>query len=254
MSSAAAESSKVVNDDFRKKWPELARTPRKFRAVPGENPVVLGRRFCSACGRWRLLLDFGVGRYMPGTDTPAYFQAHCRTCQRVRNRIVNGYKPQPVRTRLSGAALSARQRENYRRRREDPEWLAGRREYERIYTQAKRRDQGVAERNWRRGGERDKGKGSYADAVDAGPFIEWLDRWIARQDRMRTSTVDSFDRRIAGLDELAELAGTHPRSLYRARETGRISITLVDRVLVAAGADVMLIHLYPELYPDVVPV
>jgi hypothetical protein len=102
------------------------------------------------------------------------------------------------------------------------------------------------------------------DAVDSAAFLEWLEDWKKRQraitypshgNRRRPggSTALSewysmIERPVATIEDLAELAGCSPKAFSRARTTGRVSINVVDRTLVAAGGDVLLVHLYPELY------
>ena len=84
------------------------------------NPVVLGRKFCASCGRWRLALDFSpMGR--KGSKLSPY----CRVC------------------------VARRHREQYRAP-HSPEWWEQRREYQRIYQQTKRREAGIPERVWNR--------------------------------------------------------------------------------------------------------
>jgi hypothetical protein len=90
--------------------------------------------------------------------------------------------------------------------------------------------------------------GRGAGAVDAGPFLAWLDRWRERQDQMRTMSSPDFPRPVASLEDLAALADISARAFSRARQSGRVSHILVDRVLVAAGGDTPLSLLYPELY------
>jgi hypothetical protein len=96
---------------------------------------------------------------------------------------------------------------------------------------------------------------SYADTVDSGPFVEWVERWAEAQDRMRVQQgskrrwgFDGIERPVATLEDLAELAGVSVRAFSRARTTGRISAAIVDRVLIAAGADTYLWELAPEAY------
>lgn len=96
---------------------------------------------------------------------------------------------------------------------------------------------------------------SKSDSVDAGPFLDWLEGWCRGQDRGRVGsgwtnntagTTSSETRKMATLADLAELAGISPRAFSRGRLSGRLSRQLIDRVLIAAGGDVMLAHLYPE--------
>ena len=233
-------------------WPDLPRPVRKFRAVPGENPVILNRKFCSLCGRWRLLLEFGVTRYFKGTDEPQYFQAHCKTCNTVRLRFKRGHGRQKI-GRLTGKALRKHEREwRQRKREEDPEWYEERREMWRFRAERARRRQGVRQRVLK---PLPPAPG-HGDTVDSGPFVEWLDKWCAEQDDKRVAQgvkgfgFDGIDRPVADLEDLADLAQVSPKAFWRARNTGRISVSVVDRVLIAAGADVYLIDLDPGVYPD----
>lgn len=232
-------------------WLDLPRRPRTYRSVPGENPVVCARKFCSACGRWRLLMEFGVGRYDENLE-PLYYQSQCRTCVRLRLRARRGYAGPQKLGRRTKRQDTARRRELYRQRRQRAEWVERRREFDRIYTQTKRRENGIRARNWSPGGGRDKGAKFKGDAVDSGPFIAWLDEWQAHQASQRTFGMDPANYcPSAGLGDLADLAGCSVKAFWRARHEGRITISLVDRVLIAAGGSTMLIDLYPQLYPDV---
>lgn len=186
----------------------------------GSLDPVLGRKFCRTCGRWRLLVDFNVDKRKNGKIVR--FASDCKTCSRLKAR----------------------------ERRLNPLVRASRREYERIYLDAKRRQRGVPARRYARGGKRDRGRGSYKDAVPAGPFVEWLDDWVARQDEMRTTSMAENERAVAGLEDLASLAGCSAKAFWRARNEGRISLAIVDRVLVRAG-DCMWHDLFPESeYPE----
>lgn len=228
-------------------WPTLPRSPRRFRSVPGENPPTLGRKFCSKCGRWRLLLDFPSTGYQPD-GTAKYLESWCRTCATVVKRLRNGHKPKEFKGgRMTGEALNARQRELYRKRRNDPNWLARRREYLRIYGHAKRREQGLPERQYPDTSPRaEPYSGQASESVPSGPFIEWVDRWRAKQDEMRGGENVSYERPVASLEDLAELAGCSAKAFWRARHEGTVSLSIVDRVLVAAGGDTMLWQLYPD--------
>ena len=109
--------------------------------------VVLGRRFCSDCKHWRHLIDFHARER--GIDgEPTAWQSICATCQRIRCRVSAGIKRrgkpfEPRKPRMNHEQRLARARERYREYRKDPEWLELRREYERIYAEARRREQGI---------------------------------------------------------------------------------------------------------------
>jgi hypothetical protein len=75
--------------------------------------IVLGRKFCTSCGRWRPVSDFAVHR-------DGYLRAHCQACGRADRRrwyVV--------------ATVEQRARKN---------------EYERIWWDAKRREAGIPRR------------------------------------------------------------------------------------------------------------
>jgi hypothetical protein len=76
--------------------------------------IVCGRKYCTGCGRWRLLVDFGRQR--------GRFRSRCRTCHNASERERH-------------LALSDEQRERWR-------------EYQRIWHEAKRREAGVPERDY----------------------------------------------------------------------------------------------------------
>lgn len=175
------------------------------------------------------------------TGTPIHFFPRCRTCTRLAERDRNGADARPVGRRPRD--LKA----DWQTIKADPRRMDSYREYHRIYQEGLRRKEGVKPREFKTE-ERSKGKPFNwgQDAVDSGPFLSWIARWKASQDAARSPGNPAID-----LQDLAELAGCSGRTFYRARETGRISINVVDSVLIAAGGNSMLIDLYPELYPDV---
>lgn len=102
------------------------------------NPLVLGRKHCSACGRWRHACDFDLFRGVP--------RATCAACRR------------------------AAQRRYYANR--TPEQIEHQREYERIWREAHRRMAGKPER--RRNGHAPPGPRGF---VPAGPIAAELRYW-----------------------------------------------------------------------------
>jgi hypothetical protein len=142
--------------------------------------VVLGRRFCSDCKHWRHLIDFHARER--GIDgEPTAWQSICATCQRIRCRVSAGIKRrgkpfEPRKPRMSHEQRLARARERYREYRKDPEWLELRREYERIYAEARRREQGIP-RDEARIARRHAGPDVLIPVL---PFSLWLEerRWI----------------------------------------------------------------------------
>jgi hypothetical protein len=85
----------------------------------------------------------------------------------------------------------------------------------------------------------------WGQLIPAAPFLAWLDEWSAAQERMRTTSHPGFDRPVAGLTDLADMAGTSARAFSRARETGSISLMIVDMVLTRAS-DTGFELVYPE--------
>lgn len=230
-------------------WPNLPRPVNWHRSERFGNMPVCGRKFCSCCGRWRMLMDFGAsGRSDRGI--PLRFASRCITCERVLKRIRGGYKGPRKLGRASREVRRERWKEQQRRRRQDPQFLEQLQEYQRIWKEGRRRAAGVVPRDFLRNGSRNKGAYGKADAVDAGPFLEWLDAWQRKQAEARGSDGDG-DRPVAGLDELADLAGCSARTFSRARAEGRLSLSIIDRVLVRAS-DEMIETLYPESeYPEI---
>src|SRR5881628_3070787 len=124
--------------------------------MPRQRPpsVVCGRKFCTRCGRWRLLVDFYARRYDQDGNA-VWWQSCCMNCGLIEKRISNGIirRGRPYEARkppLTPEQRKARTRELYQCRRRDPQWLERRREYERIWREAKRREQGVPARALKR--------------------------------------------------------------------------------------------------------
>jgi hypothetical protein len=107
----------------------------------GEAKPVLGRKFCTACGRWRLLIDFHSSQRTK-SGTTIVWQSECCTCTRLRRRKARGQNPQKW-GRIDPKVQRQRTKE---RMHADPERLARQREYWRIYKEAKRREAGIPPR------------------------------------------------------------------------------------------------------------
>ena len=82
------------------------------------NPVVAGHKFCSDCGRWRLVCDFHSDR-----ANSTGLRSNCHPCERIRHR-------------RRQASMTAAQREQQR-------------EYQRIWTEVQRRRAGIAPREFK---------------------------------------------------------------------------------------------------------
>lgn len=193
----------------------------------GEGGVILGRKFCNSCGIWRLLYDFHSSQ-RTSTGTTIVWQSECRACARVRRREARGHNRETFQ-RESREVLKQRARE---RLYADPERLARRREYDRIYKEAKRREAGIPPREWRPDGPRNLSSHNGKEAMlDAQPFLEWLGRYV------KATGVAEYD--------LAASAGTTDRRFRDARDSGRISELVADRVLTYANGPA-LAQLYPR--------
>jgi hypothetical protein len=145
---------------------------------------VCGRKFCTGCGRWRLLVDFQPLRTRGGV------RSRCAACHRSEAR-----------------AAHARRTAEQRRLR---------REYDRIWHDAKRRRDGVPVRICRRRSAVDKREGVY---LPVAPLLSELKTW---------------DGSYA---ELANLAGVPERAIYRFRygESRRVQIDVADKLAIAMG-------------------
>jgi hypothetical protein len=202
------------------------------------NPVILGRRFCSDCKHWRLVIDFHA-RERDIEGNAIAWQSICATCQRMRSRHTQGIrrrgKPYEQRhDRPSPEQIRARRRERYRERMKNPEWAEQRREYERIYQEARRRANGVP-RDEVRIARRDIGPDTQ---ILAQPFALWMDKRVD-------------DVYAGSWKDLATACDVDPRSLYRYRTDGDAQETVisgfVDKCLLNEGSTFMW-QLYPHLF------
>jgi hypothetical protein len=204
-----------------------------------------GRKHCTQCGRWRLVMDFGLDR----RGTPSYLKSSCRTCERVegrwRNAVARGhirpYKPLVRATQhwthcLHGHPFSGdnvhidpdgyqvcRTCERKRRR------TAAAREKHRIYQEAKRREAGVPMRPLTRPtpiGTNERLR------VPVDPFIDWLHAHLPKEDRQHWAVAHETDDSTI--------------SKILSRKYGTVHIDIVDRVL--RYEEESLMDLYPEIY------
>lgn len=163
----------------------------------GSGKPVLGRKFCSDCGKWRHLCDYNVAKRTRGIAVS--FSNVCRHCNRLRQR----------------------------RHRQQPEVRERLREYDRIWKDAQRRRDGIPERNWKVGGPRDLSPTNGKDKlVDVKPFRDWLEGQLVAQEKNGGS-----------LTELAKKAGYDEARLRMVRTTNKqVSVAMIDRVLTAANS------------------
>lgn len=192
--------------------------------------VVLGRRFCGDCKHWRHLVDFHVRDRDVNGEAIAW-QSICMTCQRIRCRYVAGIKRrgrpyEPRRPRLTHEQRLARARERYQEFRKNPVWLEMRREYERIYAEARRRESGIP-RDEVRIARRDPGPDAY---IPVEPFSLWLEE--------RRPAYESWVDFAAACGLLTPDGKGDERRLsrYRGDEQESVTAGFVDRVLQHEGS------------------
>lgn len=163
------------------------------------NPIVLGRKFCPRCGRWRYVVDFGVA---PNGKVRVY----CTVCQ---NR--------------SNAASAARVMA-------DPARRERHLEYQRIWHEAKRRANGVPVRAYNDSPTNKKRRRRVVDRVeflflDAAPLVRELDKregefvTLARKSKVSERSITRIRHenrfvRIDVADKLAHAMGIPLETIY----------------------------------------
>ncbi|HEY2570182.1 MAG TPA: helix-turn-helix transcriptional regulator [Solirubrobacteraceae bacterium] len=171
------------------------------------NPVVLGRKFCADCGRWRLVLDFS-----PQKRGGSLYSPYCHVC-------------------------TARRHRRYHHGPHSAEWWEQRREYARIWSQTQRRMAGKPERQWTLARVVDKPEHAF---LPSEPLGEELRRYLAvnGNGHLRSGDVGF------GVKGLAELTGVQERSIGRmlTGESAHIRIDLADKLAVAIGVPLALIY------------
>lgn len=187
-----------------------------------------GRKFCTGCGRWRLIIDFSCRKWADPERTIALqFATRCRACNAKRNREQTGNKPREwyPHGNPHGAKWNEHRNEQhreYRRRRmSDPKYRAAVNEYGRIWRDAKR---AAAGKQPRFAVQPTKIDARY-DRCDPKPFLDWFD----------------------GLTDKPVLPGEEHALVERARNgtTETISEILVDRIMTRYGAADEFNLLYP---------
>lgn len=200
------------------------------------NPVVMGHRLCGSKHhqgpRWTSILNFHA-RDRDKEGNAIDFQYVCMTCDRIEQRHAAGIrrrgKPYEPLRRSNKADRNARRREYHAQKRQDPEWLEQRREYQRIWAEVARRRAGVEPRltllNNRNIGP--------ATRLDCEPMEKWvrerLERWSSEE-----------------LGKICGVDGALIRALSKGEKT-YIEDDTVDRMLRNEGSTDIW-HLYPELY------
>ena len=182
------------------------------RGAKGGNPIVLGRKFCSGCGRWRPVHDFPrMDRKVGGG-----LRARCWVChRRYQSRLVAGLSPERAKLR---------------------------REYHRIWFEGWRRRQGIPERNF----HNRKTVIDRAERVllDPAPLLEAIEERLDLERRSGWHP-DDTNGMLGGLEGLAQIAGISSRSLTRLRsgESRHVRLDVADQIAVAL--EIPLTLLYP---------
>ena len=158
--------------------------------------VICGRRHCTRCGCWRPVSDFML--HPEGRLT-----GRCRAC------------------------LRAAAKETYARASADPERLELRREYQRIWAEARRRAQGVPERQW----------------IHGRPMEGINPRWTLDDPSALRAQVRAWLIETHGTEEqLAELAGVSERLIGRLlNEDAKVTVWAADRLAMALGLHLELV-------------
>jgi hypothetical protein len=180
------------------------------RGVATDNPIVLGRKFCTGCGRWRQANDF---ERLDRTAAEG-LRARCRACQRRYQR-----------------ALYSRQ---------SPAQRLLKREYRRIWQEGQRRRRGAPPRNFKhRRTVVDRAERIF---LEREPLLEAMNAYVARELR---SGRDGGNGSPDLWESLALEAGLSARALWRVRsgESQRVQIDVADKIAVAL--DIPLSLLYP---------
>jgi hypothetical protein len=153
------------------------------------NPVVCGRKFCARCGRWRHVADF-----RPRRGTKTGLASWCETCTRIVGRE--------------------------RRAKWTPEEHALIKEYQRIWSESRRREAGSRRREEMLSKRRMKVE---RVLLPVEPLVALL--------------------RNADYEELARRAGVGSRSIQRlvSGQSAHVRIDLADKLAVAIGVPSSLI-------------
>ena len=160
------------------------------------NPVVLGRKFCVRCGRWRQVNDF-----RRCANSPNGLHAYCYACHRAYER-------------------------EYRATREPPEVRARRLEYQRFWWEAQTRKRGITQRVRRRT-VIDRKERLY---LDPAPILRLATLYIRTRRAREDPPVYGWKNlaQDAGIHERALYR-------YRVGESAHIQVDMADRLAAVLG-------------------
>ena len=89
------------------------------------NNVVLGRKFCNRCGKWRHICDFPSKQKQGKDSEKTYIQNVCYACKRTAQRVkYQSDSNESDRRKLQAKKWRANNKDRIKRRRADPEYHA----------------------------------------------------------------------------------------------------------------------------------
>lgn len=224
----------------RHRWPSRRdeRIPKPWEGKPAA--VVLGRRHCKDCKRWRHIHDFRVATWLNNKrETALTFSVYCRHCERIRGRVRNARRAgrdKPYGPRRKGQSREERNRrwsERHKfRMKTDPEYARDYREYQRIWAEGKRRKQRIKPNSFANRSSLSRRE----PVVSVEPLKEWLLdeylRYMQIAEIARAANMD--DARLAGL-------------LNGRVQGGNLTIGSVDKITTGLGRPEMTSILYPDV-------
>lgn len=163
------------------------------------NPIVCGRKFCPKCGRWRLIVYFRMQRTV---GRPERLRPWCETCDRIGNRQTKANRTEKQ--------------------------LELAREYQRFWTEVKRRQAGIPPRQMEK-----KPLPIERIFLEPAPLLRAMGFWADAQSDPSWKA-------------LARRAGLQPRAIWRLQhgESKHVRIDVADKLAVAIGVPLSVI------YPD----
>ena len=196
--------------------------------------IILGRKNCTRCKRWLHLHEFHVRVRHPDGSAKSY-QTACKACQRTISRVQKGIRargiPYEARKDITRKEKLANRRARYSVLMQDPQRVADRREYNRIYAEAKRREAGITRRNFK-----NKTLPGFGELLPIEPLAHWFEKKLSNGYKGEPG-------------RLALRCGINERALSRILngEQDQVTEDFVDKVLMAEGST-HLWEVYPHLY------
>src|SRR3954454_16657678 len=198
-----------------------------------KHEIILGRKNCARCTRWRSILDYYV-RTHDVDGNPLGFQTICKACQAEVSRVSAGMirRGKPYQKRkppMTKGQKAAKRRRRYKKLMKNPEYAADRREYARIYAEAKRREAGVPVRE----------KTIANREIEESPRLSTvpLKRWIEHK-------LNNGYKGNLGALALACKSDSSLLNKIRTDHFASVSVSMVDSMLLSEGSTNL-----PELYP-----